>query len=327
MYLDYYGLEEQPFRLTPDSRFLYLSKGHARAKSYMDYTVFNHEAFVVITGKVGSGKTTLIQELISKLDERVVVAKIFQTQLNEVELLQSILIEFNINPFNKEKVELLDMLNMYLVQQFTLNRQVVLIVDDAQNLGSSALEEIRLLSGVETQREKILNVILVGQPTLRETLNTVEMEQLAQRVRFSFHLEELSKNETKEYIAHRLKVAGATNTELFQKKAILLIYKYTGGIPRLINILCDTSMICAFTDKRKTITVDDINNAVDELQWCPYKERVHNQGENKQVEDNISRLPLNRVSKKINSIEEHLEKLTRQLEEQIGHEYQETDSK
>ena len=167
MYLEFFGLKEYPFRLTPDVDFLFMSSAHARAKAYMDYSVWNREGFVVITGEIGCGKTTLIQKLLSELnDEDVLVAKIFQTQLDDVEFLQAVLVEFGLNPFNAKKVELMDMLNTFLIENFHNDRQAILIVDEAHNLSMKALEEIRMLSGLETHKEKILHVILVGQPQL-----------------------------------------------------------------------------------------------------------------------------------------------------------------
>src|SRR3979409_617555 len=188
MYLEYCGLTAQPFQLTPDSGFLFMSAPHRRAKAYMDYTVWNREGFVVITGESGCGKTTLIQKLLSELDENVVVAKIFQTQLDEVEFLQAMLVDFGLNPFNAKKVELLDMLNTFLLEQFVQGKQIVLIVDDAHNLRTKALEEIRMLAGLETRKEKILHGILGGQPQLNEILDHPDMEQLIQRVKLRYDI-------------------------------------------------------------------------------------------------------------------------------------------
>ena len=188
MYLKHFGLKVQPFQLTPDPGFLFMSEAHARAKAYMDYSVWNREGFVVITGEIGCGKTTLIEKLLSQLDENVVVAKIFQTQLDEVEFLQAMLVDFGLNPFEAKKVELLDMLNTFLLEQFVQGKQIVLIVDDAHNLSTKVLEEIRMLAGLETRKEKILHVILVGQPQLNEILDHPDMEQLIQRVKLRYNI-------------------------------------------------------------------------------------------------------------------------------------------
>lgn len=269
MYLDFFGFTEHPFQLKPDSHFLYLSKGHARAWAYMEFTILNRDSFVVITGEIGSGKTTLIQKLVSELDEDVIVAQISQTQLDDVEFLQAILVEFGLDPFSAKKVELLYMLNTFLSEQYEKGKRVVLIVDEAQNLDRSVLEEIRLLSGMETRKHNMLNIILVGQPELREMLNSPGLEQLVQRVRLRFHLQGMSKQDMRDYIEHRLKVAGLENTGLFPARHMGLIYSYTAGIPRLVNVLCDTILIGAFSDDSRKITIKTIRNAIEELQWRP----------------------------------------------------------
>lgn len=276
MYLEFFRLKELPFRLTPDSDFLYMSGAHSRAKAYMDYTVWNREGFVVITGEIGCGKTTLIQKLLSELDENVLVAKIFQTQLDEVEFLQAVLVEFGLNPFKAKKVELIDMLNTFLVDNFLQLKQLVLIVDDAHNLSLKVLEEIRMLSGLETRKEKVLHVILVGQPSLSEMLDAPELEQLTQRVRLRYHIKSLSENDTRDYIHHRLRIAGAEDPEkIFTPDTFPIISQYTGGLPRLINTLCDTAMTVAFADNVRTVALSVLNTAIEELQWLPYAKRTH----------------------------------------------------
>jgi type II secretory pathway predicted ATPase ExeA len=273
MYLEHFGLKEFPFRLTPDLDFLYMSSAHARAKAYMEYTVANREGFVVITGEIGCGKTTLIQKLLSELDENVVVAKIFQTQLDEVEFLQALLVEFGFNPFHSKKVELLDMLNTFLIEQFMERKQIVLVVDDAHNLSLKVLEEIRMLSGLETRKEKILHTILVGQPPLNQLLELPEMEQLLQRVRLRYHLKPLSEHDLRDYVQHRLRVAGAADDALFARDTFAVVHEYTGGIPRLINTLCDMALTVAYADSVPTVTAEVMKAAVQELQWPLYARR------------------------------------------------------
>jgi type II secretory pathway predicted ATPase ExeA len=251
-----------------------MSEPHSRAKVYMDYTVWNREGFVVITGEIGCGKTTLIQKLLSELNESVVVAKVFQTQLDEVEFLQAVLVEFGLNPFNAKKVELLDMLNTFLVDQFLQQKQIVLIVDDAHNLSLKVLEEIRMFAGLETRKEKILHVILVGQPQLNEMLEHPDMQQLMQRVKLRYHIRALTEPEVREYVRHRLSIAGASTRTVFQPQALPLIYKYAGGIPRLINTLCDTALTCAYADNLQDVTPQILETAAKELQWPPHAERV-----------------------------------------------------
>ena len=273
MYLEHFGLCEHPFELVPDSDFLYMSDGHRQAKAYMDYTVWNRDGFVVITGEIGSGKTTLIEKLMSELSESVVVAKVFQTQLDEVEFLQAVLVEFGLHPFNAKKVELLDMLNTFLMNEFMAGKQLVLIIDDAHNLSRKTLEEIRLLSGLETHKEKVLHVILVGQPQLNQMLETPELEQLLQRVRLRYHLSPLSLEQLRAYINFRLEIAGRTTPPLFADDVFEPIYEYTGGVPRLINALCDTCLVCAYADDEPKVTLEVLKTAIAELKWVPYAQR------------------------------------------------------
>ncbi|HMN45443.1 MAG TPA: AAA family ATPase [Povalibacter sp.] len=273
MYLELFKLQELPFRLTPDPAFLYLSKHHARAKAYMESTIWFTDGFVVITGEIGSGKTTLIETFLKELEKDVVVAQINQTQVSAIEFLQSVLVQFGFQPFKMKKAELLATLNDFLVEQYANGRRVLLIVDEAQNLSNKVLEEIRLLSGIETTKEKVLRIILAGQPELNDKLNSAGLVQLAQRIRLRFHLTPLSKNDMASYIQHRLEVAGSQGREIFQPDTFPIIYRYTGGIPRLVNTLCDTSMMAAFGQDHDIVTVADVNAAIEEMQWIEYAER------------------------------------------------------
>lgn len=273
MYLDLFKLHELPFRLTPDPAFLYLSKHHARAKAYMESTIWFTDGFVVITGEIGSGKTTLIETFLKELEKDVVVAQISQTQVSAVEFLQSLLAQFGFQPFKMKKAELLATLNEFLIEQYANGRRVLLIVDEAQNLSNKVLEEIRLLSGIETTKEKVLRIILAGQPELNDKLNSPGLVQLAQRIRLRFHLTALSKSDTASYVQHRLEVAGSQGREIFQPDTFPMIYRYTGGIPRLVNTLCDTAMMAAFAQERDYVTVEDIQAAVEEMQWVEFAER------------------------------------------------------
>ncbi len=270
-YLNHFNLREQPFRLTPDPEFVYWSKQHARAKAYMESTIWLADGFVVITGEIGSGKTTLLQSFLAELDDDVVYAVVSQTQLSATQFLQAILTEFGFKPFNKRKVELLDMLNMYLIEQYSNGRKVVLIIDEAQNLSRKVLEEVRMLSGIETHKEKVLRIILAGQPELKETLESPSLKQLVQRIRLRFHLGPLDPTELHEYINHRLRVAGNEKPDLFADDCFEIIHRYSGGVPRLVNTLCDTALLCAFADGKDVVEATDINTAVKELDWSEHE--------------------------------------------------------
>jgi general secretion pathway protein A len=274
MYCELFKLDEPPFRLNPDPQFLFESKQHARAKAYMESSIWLADGFVVLTGEIGCGKTTLIESFIESLPEDVILAHISQTQLTPVELLQALLVEFGFSPFRMKKMELLSVLKEFLLEQYENGRRVLVILDEAQNLKRKVLEEIRLLSGIETQKERVLRIILAGQPELGDTLDAASLDQLRQRVRLRFHISALTKRETVEYIKHRLKVAGAGKRKIFDDEALRLIFRYSGGVPRLINLLCDSAMLCAFADDTTSINAELLMDAVEELQWLPYEERV-----------------------------------------------------
>jgi len=275
MYLDHFKLRELPFRLSPDPAFLYLSPHHARAKAYMESTIWFTDGFVVITGEIGSGKTTLIETFLAELDKDVVVAQINQTQLSPTEFLQSVLAQFGFEPFRMRKAELLATLNNFLIEQYASGRRVLLIVDEAQNLSDRVLEEIRLLSGVETTKEKVLRIILAGQPELNDKLDSPQLAQLVQRVRLRFHLTPLSRADTSAYIEHRLAVAGADGRRIFDPVTFETIFAYAGGVPRLINTLCDTAMLAAFAQDRDVVGREDLAGAIEELRWVEYAQRPH----------------------------------------------------
>src|SRR5580693_7216053 len=270
MYLEQFKLHELPFRLSPDPQFLYLSKQHARAKAYMESTIWFTDGFVVITGEIGAGKTTLIETFLRELQTDAVVAQINQTQLSPTAFLQTVLVQFGFSPFNMKKPEVLATLNQFLVEQHVNGRKVLLIVDEAQNLSHRVLEEVRMLSGIETTKDKALRIILAGQPELNDKLNSPELTQLTQRVRLRFHLTALSKAETAAYIDHRLEVAGSQGRHIFAVETYATIYKYTGGVPRLINTLCDTCMMAAFGRDQDTVTTADLDAAIAELQWTEF---------------------------------------------------------
>ncbi len=300
MYLEHFKLSTDPFRLSPDSKFYYPSLAHTTAKSYMDYVLWSRDSFIVITGEIGTGKTTLIQKMLADAGPKITVAKIHQTQLNEVEFLQALLDQLGINPFHTQsKVELLSMLNAYLKRKYEEGETVVVIIDEAQNLSQRVLEEIRLLSGFDSDREKLLNIFLVGQPELKEVLSTPEMEQLFQRIRLRFHLDGLGFDEIRSYIRFRLAIASQdklvpiaegrkrldfapvntrlkTPVDLFSDDMLHQIIKYTGGIPRLINTLCDTTLLTAYARDKHVVDASDLDAAIEDLAWVPYAERNTN---------------------------------------------------
>jgi general secretion pathway protein A len=275
MYQELFKLHELPFRLSPDPQFLYLSKQHARAKAYMESTIWFTDGFVIITGEIGAGKTTLIETFLRELQADVVVAQINQTQLSPTAFLQTVLVQFGFTPFDMKKPEVLATLNQFLTEQHLAGRKVLLIIDEAQNLSYRVLEEIRMLSGIETTKEKVLRIILAGQPELNDKLNSKDLVQLVQRVRLRFHLAALTAAETAAYIDHRLEVAGSQGRRIFAADTYAIIYRYSGGVPRLVNTLCDTSMLAAFGRDSESVTAEDVEAAVTELQWTEFASRTN----------------------------------------------------
>ncbi|MET0280995.1 MAG: AAA family ATPase [Steroidobacteraceae bacterium] len=276
MYKELFKLRDLPFRLSPDPDFLFRSKNHSRAKAYMESTIWFTDGFVVLTGEIGAGKTTLIESFLRELEQDVVIAQVNQTQVNATEFLQSVLAQFGFKPFKMKKAELLATLNTFLIEQFVAGRKVLLIVDEAQNLPLTTLEEIRMLSGVETSKEKVLRIILAGQPELNDKIDSPELIQLAQRVRLRFHLAALTQEEMRAYILHRLDVAGADGRTIFAEETYPLIYRYSGGVPRLVNTLCETAMTSAYTHDSVLVRLSDVEDAIQELGWVDYARRTRN---------------------------------------------------
>ena len=253
MYKAFFGLKSKPFNLVPDPEFLFRSKSHKRALSYLDYGIREGAAFMLFTGEVGSGKTTIIRELARSHRDRIVFSMIFNTDFDFVQLLAMINDDFGLKTQGKDKVSLLQDLNNFLIGQFVRGNKPILIIDEAQNLTPKVLEEIRMLSNLETDKAKVLQIILVGQPELRRTLDLSSLLQLRQRISINCYINPLFRVELNEYILHRLSVAGNRTAVDFTMQALDIIYSYSRGIPRLINIICDFLMLYAFSEEKKVI--------------------------------------------------------------------------
>jgi general secretion pathway protein A len=256
MYESFYGLKEKPFNLTPDPDYLYMSPGHENAYMHLEYAIQESKGFVVVTGEVGSGKTTLINYLLRKIPQAIHVGIINNTFVQPQELLKMICNEFEIQFEDSDKTVLLTRLYGYLLEQFSKRERVILIIDEAQNLSENTLEEIRMLSNLESEKDHLIQMILVGQPQLKEKLQRKSMEQFVQRVNVYCHLDALDKVDVENYIRHRLTVAGAQNLDVFDPEAIKAIYKDSLGIPRLINTLCDAAFVYGYADDVKVIGRD-----------------------------------------------------------------------
>jgi len=253
MYLEFYGLGEKPFVLTPDPQFLFLSEGHRTAIESLLYGIHQREGFMVISGDIGTGKTTICRALLEKLDGNVNHAFIFNSFLSEEELLESVLQDFGFPSRGRSRKERIDALNKLLIHYLSHGKNAVLIVDEAQNLSIPVLEQIRMLSNLETEKEKMLQIILVGQLELDEKLQSPELRQLNQRIAIRYHLLPLTRTELEFYIYQRLEVAGARQNITFSKSALDEIYKFSRGHPRLINLVCDRSLLGGFVAQTQHI--------------------------------------------------------------------------
>jgi general secretion pathway protein A len=265
VYLSFFNLREHPFSLTPDPRFLFLSPQHEEALSHLLYGIRERKGFIEITGKVGTGKTILCRALLDRLDATVSTALIFNAYLNEIELLQAITHDFGLSCQKATRTECIAALNQYLLQEFAAGRNAVVLIDEAQNLEPRVLEQLRMLSNLETERGKLLQVVLVGQPELRDKLATPQMRQLDQRIAVRFHIHGLTHRETQHYITHRLSIAGAANAVTFTRRALALIHRSCAGIPRRINLLCDRVLMTAYVRGRRRITARTVRRSLQDL--------------------------------------------------------------
>ena len=266
MYTSFFGLNERPFSITPDPRYLYMSERHAEALAHLIYGVKESGGFIQLTGEVGTGKTTLVRSLLQQLPEFADVAVVLNSQLSRVEFLSSICEELHVElPEQKSSIKALtDALNSYLLTNHSLGRRTILIVDEAQNLRVDVLEQVRLLTNLETAKQKLLQIILIGQPELRELLARNDMRQLAQRITGRYHLEPLTRDETAAYIDHRLKVAGAIGP-IFSAAAKRDLYRLSGGVPRMINVIADRALLGAYTLEEREVTPELVREAVAEV--------------------------------------------------------------
>ncbi len=255
MYESFYGLKEKPFSMLPDPGFLYLSKKHQKALTLFEYGLMNNAGFSVISGEIGSGKTTLLRKLLENMDRTITVGMITNTHQGFGELLDWVLSAFDIHEKGLSQVEKHQRFMDFLIEQYAARKTTLLIVDEAQNMAADKLEELRMLSNVNADKDQVLQIILAGQPELKDTLRLPELMQFVQRISVDYHLGSLDEEDTCAYIAHRISVAGAEEA-VFTEEASKLIYKYSGGIPRLINLLCDTAMVYGFADQQAVIDED-----------------------------------------------------------------------
>jgi general secretion pathway protein A len=278
VYTEFFGLNEKPFAITPDPRYLYMSARHADALAHLIYGITESGGFIQLTGEVGTGKTTLIRSLLEQMPAKAEIALILNPQLSTLEFLQVIGQELRVATPREETVKSrIDALNTHLLRAYAEGRRVVLIVDEAQTLSPELLEQVRLLTNLETPKKKLLQIILIGQPELRDVLERPDMRQLAQRITGRYHLEPLSKNDTRVYVRHRMRVAGA-QSDVFNNSAIRQLYKKSRGIPRLINVVADRSLLAAYTQDTRLVDGRLVERAASEVfgprrlnrRWWPW---------------------------------------------------------
>lgn len=266
MYCSFFGLQEKPFSITPDPRFLFLSQSHQEALGHLLYGIEERNGFISITGEVGTGKTLLCRALLNRLGRHIRTALIFNSFMSELDLLRSINDDFGISPSGATRKELIDNLNHYLINEFSAGRNAVLIIDEAQNLAPPVLEQIRMLSNLETERGKLLQIVLVGQPELRKQLARPDLRQLNQRIALRYHIQPFDRQETEDYIKHRLVVAGSHGGVKFSRRSLASIFRLSSGIPRKINLLCDRAMLAAYVQGSSGIEPKHIRQAWVELE-------------------------------------------------------------
>ena len=283
MYKKFFDFTEKPFNTTPDSKFFFPSPKHTEALNSLIYAINERRGFVIITGEIGAGKTTVCRTLLNKLDVNTRVATITNSHLTCKELIAQILEEFEVDYKPGTKQKLLAQLNGHLIKQLASDINVVLIIDEAQNLNSKVLEEVRMLSNLETEKEKLIQIILLGQPQLKAKLQNIRLEQFKQRIAVYYHLCALNRDETDQYIFHRLKLVNPNSFNIFTPRALDLIFKYSGGIPRIINLICDSALLSSYVYDTRKITEKIIEEVVKERDFnrsaAEYEERIPGQEE------------------------------------------------
>jgi general secretion pathway protein A len=264
MYKKFYNFSEKPFNTTPDSKFFFASSKHAEALNSLIYAINERKGFVVITGEIGAGKTTISRTLLGRIDGDTKVALITNTHITQKELIELILDDLVVDYSPCGKQKLIKQLNKFLIEQLAMNIKVVVIIDEAQNLTPKVLEEIRMLSNLETEKEKLIQIILMGQPQLKAKLHHPKLEQFKQRIAINYHIAPLTKQETHEYIKHRIKLVSQEDLQIFTPEAIEVIFTHSNGIPRIINLVCDSALLSGYIYETKTITPSIINEVIKE---------------------------------------------------------------
>ena len=266
MYNDFYRFQEAPFNITPDPRFLFFSERHREAFNHILFGVKERKGFIQITGEVGAGKTTVCRAILKELGPTYRTALILNPCMTSAQLLKTVITEFGLNPRRGDRATSLEMLNEFLLHEAIIGNDVVLFIDEAQDLDWELLEQVRLLSNLETEKSKLLQIVLLGQPELRDKLEQSNLRQLRQRITVRYHLKPLSREDTEAYIRHRLAVAGSNGRPLFTPWAVRRIYGYSGGVPRLINAVCDKALLYGYVNGTYELKSRAVRQAIRELE-------------------------------------------------------------
>ncbi len=293
MYESYYNFRIKPFELVPNPDFLFLSKSHQKAITYLTYGLKERTGFMMLTGEVGAGKTTLIRYFIRNLDKDIPLSKIFNTTVSTVQLLAMINEDFGLESGSRDKIQLVKQLYDFLIEEYSRGSHALLIIDEAQNLTSELLEEVRMLSNLETDDSKLLQIMLVGQPELGKTLSAPHLRQLRQRISIVCHLNTLNRQEMADYIFHRLTIAGNRDALKFTEQALDAIFAYSGGIPRLVNIICNMLLLTAFTERQTEANHEMVKEIAEGLAPPSYYQAVDTAVERKKALLNALGVPVN----------------------------------
>jgi general secretion pathway protein A len=266
VYLEYYGLKEPPFNITPNPRFIYFSPKHREAFNHLLYGIRERKGFVQLTGDVGAGKTTVCRAMMEQLGDRYATALILNPVLDADQLIKAIAMEFGLKVGSLDRLETVAALNTFLLQQVEQQKEAVLIIDEAQDLTNDLLEQVRLLSNLETDDRKLLQIVLMGQPELRDRLNEFSLRQLRQRITIRYHLRPLTRTEVGQYVHHRLQVSGANGAPYFTTPALWRVFSYSKGVPRLVNAVCDKCLLAGFVQQRERVDFHTVGRAIRELE-------------------------------------------------------------
>lgn len=267
MYTDFFKLKVKPFELVPNPAFLYQSRSHKKALNYLKYGLHERAGFILLTGEVGSGKTTIVRNIVNEMGNDVALSMLFNTKVSNKQVLAMINEDFGLNVIGKDKIMLLRNLNDFLVGIHAQKRRAVVIIDEAQNLSPSALEEIRLLSNLEATNAKLLQIVLVGQPELKRTIARYELRQLRQRISVHAQLDPLTRSETEDYVFHRLETAGNRDALTWGEGTFDVLFRYSQGIPRLVNVFCDFILLAACVEGTTELTVEFVREVIGDVSW------------------------------------------------------------